>query len=57
MLNSINNDLPKTQQNIVEVNKEQKNTDEKKNNNSNKIKIYLKINLDQQFFQTLKHLV
>ncbi len=29
-LNSINNDLPKTQQNIVEVNKEQKNTDEKK---------------------------
>ena len=29
-LNSINNDLPKTQQHIVEVNKEQKNTDEKK---------------------------
>ena len=29
-LNSINNDLPKSQQNIVEVNKEQKKTDEKK---------------------------
>ena len=29
-LNSINNDLPKTQQNIVEVNKEQKDIDEKK---------------------------
>ena len=29
-LNSINNNLPKTQQNIVEVNEEQKNTDEKK---------------------------
>ena len=29
-LNSINNDLPKTQQNIVEVNKEQKDMDEKK---------------------------
>jgi len=29
-LNSINNDLSKTQQNIVEVNKEQKDIDEKK---------------------------
>ncbi len=29
-LNSINNDLPKTQQNIVEVSKEQKDMDEKK---------------------------
>ena len=29
-LNSINNDLSKTQQNIVEVNKEQKDVDEKK---------------------------
>ena len=29
-LNSINNDLSKTQQNIVEVNKEQKDTDDKK---------------------------
>ena len=29
-LNSINNDLSKSQQNIVEVNKEQKKTDEKK---------------------------
>ena len=29
-LNSINNDISKSQQNIVEVNKEQKKTDEKK---------------------------
>ena len=29
-LNSISNDLPKSQQNIVEVNKEQNDTDEKK---------------------------
>ena len=33
-LNSINEDLHKSKQNIVEVDKEQKETDEKKNNNS-----------------------